>query len=425
MKKTAVLALVVLTFFLLFSASDVTPQSFESAKTENITENIFVEVNPNVELVNIVFSLTNQNELLEQAGFSPIKSKYTQDISQYFAPYKNHRTVKLAQNLMELLGLDGPTNFSLYFSAPPELKKKCEYSEEFLQSKGVEKVILDEFADALRNFSGETKFMEFYNSHEEFYQEIIQDAEKRVDLQDIVKTVESFFGTEREEYHLVLMPSAPFGGGFGPHLPTGEIYCLIYPLSLDAQTPQIFSQLQDKMTYYLVLHEFSHSFINPTVEKYITEFENYSYLIEPYLEKFGTQIVIDNESVTVASYGGLGFFPELLDRASNAYIAEQKGEWLLARGILGAGGEGQGFYFIRDMYDLFEVYEANRDKYPDFDSFIPVIINELDNIEQSEEINPGEIIIIAASMVIVCLEAIWLIKTNKEKKAVEEKGDAK
>jgi hypothetical protein len=351
--------------------------------------------------------------LLKQViTFSSIKSKYVQDTDQYFAPYKNHRAVKLAQKLVDKqFVLDAPATFALYFSAPPELKKKCKYSEEFLQSRGVEKAILDEFADALRNFSRETKFMEFYNSHEEFYQEIIQDAEKRIDPQDIVKSVEDFFGGEGRKYHLVLMPSAPFGGGFGPHLPTGEIYCLIYPLSLDTQKPQIFSQLQDKMTYYLVLHEFSHSFID--VAGYAAEFEKYSYLIEPYLKKFGTQIIADNESVTIALYMGYGFFEELLNRASNAYIAEQKGDWILARAMLGMRGEGEGFYFIREIYDLYEVYEANRDKYSDFDSFIPVIINELSKIEQPKEINMSEIIIIAASMVIVCLEAMWLIKKKE------------
>jgi hypothetical protein len=163
------------------------------------------------------------------------------------------------------------------------------------------------------------------------------------------------------------------------------------------------------MAYYLVLHEFSHPFINPVVEKYASEFEKYSYLIDPYLKRFG-QIIVDNESIPAAPYQSWGFFSELLDRASNAYIAKQKGDWIFARGILGVGAEAQGFYFIKDAYKLYGVYEANRDKYPNFESFLPIILEELDKIEQSKEINMGEIAIIIASIIVACLETIWLIK---------------
>jgi hypothetical protein len=412
MKKFIILilpfALILSAFFPLIS------QAMSNSRNQFNLENqkIFVEVNPTVELINIVFSFTNKSEIEEKFGISPIKlnSKYAEDINEWFSPYKNHKAIKLAQKLVEhLFVCDAPVSFAIYFSDPPDLKKKCKYSKEFLESRGVEKATLDEFADILRDFSRETNFIEFYDSHKEFYEEIIQEAEKRIELEDIVKTVEDFFGKERKEYHLVLMPSSLFGGGFGPHLPTGEIYCLISPFPPTGQEPQMISYLTNKMAYYLVLHEFSHPFINPVVEKYASEFEKYSYLIDPYLKRFG-QIIVDNESIPAAPYQSWGFFSELLDRASNAYIAKQKGDWIFARGILGVGAEAQGFYFIKDAYKLYGVYEANRDKYPNFESFLPIILEELDKIEQSKEINMGEIAIIIASIIVACLETIWLIK---------------
>lgn len=70
-------------------------------------------------------------------------------------------------------------------------------------------------------------------------------------------------------------------GGYGPRT-IGEnglydIYGIIGPTKNDAEIP-VFSKKNIK---YIVWHEFSHSFVNPTTEKYSSEINDYEDLFKP------------------------------------------------------------------------------------------------------------------------------------------------
>jgi hypothetical protein len=47
--------------------------------------------------------------------------------------------------------------------------------------------------------------------------------------------------------------------------------------------------------------------------------------------------------------------------------------------------EQRGFYFIRQIYDAYSEYMANRDKFPTFEDFTPEILEVLDRVSQGTD----------------------------------------
>lgn len=336
-------------------------------------DSVEIRVHPNIELLSVVLSMTTWIETREPPDVS---YHYGEDIEDHFARFKNHDAVKLAQELTDRgFTYDAPPGFILYFSEPPALKKLYPYSE-YLTTRAGGENILDEFADALRRFAGESDFTLFYEEHQDFYQQLVESVRRDFDQENLVSDLEGFFGVEQASYTIILAPYMFLSGGYGSRIhESGKFHCYeIMRVSEIKQGMPSFGSSSD--IYYLSLHEFGHSFVNPTTEDFRSEVIKYSGLFTPVADKmksmaYGTWETMLNET---------------LIRAFTCYTmyeesGTQKGKSCLSK------EKNKGFYFIEDIYELYVDYMKTRDIYPDFKSFYPHILDKLEEI--ASEDSPG------------------------------------
>ncbi|WP_461864028.1 DUF4932 domain-containing protein [Thermococcus sp.] len=125
---------------------------------------VSVEINPNSELLGIVYYL----------AFGPgdpfviDRGEYSQQVESWFSPYRNATAVAMLRDYLSkgsiperdyrLMVLE---YYLLLCSKPPELKPLIPMNNAWFLR----------FLKALRDFAGKTDFMDFYRSHESYYME--------------------------------------------------------------------------------------------------------------------------------------------------------------------------------------------------------------------------------------------------------------
>lgn len=101
----------------------------------------------------------------------------------------------------------------------------------------------------------------------------------------IAEALDNYYGMKVNSYNIVLTPMF-HNGGYGPGV-KGEnglldIYGIIGPFdTVRNEEGKMVPVYSSDTLRYLVWHEFGHSFVNPTTEKYVDEINKYSNLYPP------------------------------------------------------------------------------------------------------------------------------------------------
>jgi len=300
---------------------------------------ICVEINPNVELVEVVFYLAGWN------NFSNSTYQYVRDVNNYFKGYKDHAAVKLAKKAIKKgLIYDAIPKFAL------ELNSE-EWSDYIVQRVNGDRDLLNKLAKAIGEFAKETNFTKFYNLHKEFYSaQIERFTKEHPTYKELPKFEEAFFGEKARGWHFVLQPLQLYYSYAGSFNRT--IYGFIGICAFFNKTP-IYCNAS--------AHEFAHSFVNPAVSEYYREFRPYSDMFSP----------VKDVMLAMGYSNWHTYLEETLVRAFEAYyILKTRGNQSSERFI--KEQEALGFYLVRRVYQAYLLdYLPNRDKYPTFRSFMP------------------------------------------------------
>jgi hypothetical protein len=316
---------------------------------------ITIIVDPRMELLSVIQHFTSWSA----NGHIDSNVQYKKDIDNYFKGFENNAAVtKSEQLLIKGFGYDAPPEFMLYHSDPPEFKQIIPYSN-YLISRALSESNLKDYADAIRDFAVKSNFMDFYNSHLNFYSEIESEAKKAVGDVDYIMALEYYYGEKKNSYTIILAPL--FACNYGPQVKsaTGKnIYCILGPTDI------INNQLSyDKnWTTYNLLHEFSHSFVNPVTAKYYSEIDKSKSLFEPIKTAMVQQAYITWETCV----------NEHLVRTNVARFALQGGKTYHDQII--QLELNKGFIYITNLDTLMENYENNRGTYSTYEDFYPEII---------------------------------------------------
>jgi hypothetical protein len=322
---------------------------------------ITIIVDPRMELLSVIQHFTSWSA----NGHIDSNVQYKKDIDNYFKGFENNAAVtKSEQLLIKGFGYDAPPEFMLYHSDPPEFKQIIPYSN-YLISRALSESNLKDYADAIRDFAVKSNFMDFYNSHLNFYSEIESEAKKAVGDVDYIMALEYYYGEKKNSYTIILAPL--FACNYGPQVKsaTGKnIYCILGPTDI------INNQLSyDKnWTTYNLLHEFSHSFVNPVTAKYYSEIDKSKSLFEPIKTAMVQQAYITWETCV----------NEHLVRTNVARFALQGGKTYHDQII--QLELNKGFIYITNLDTLMEKYENNRGTYSTYEDFYPKIIKLLDSL---------------------------------------------
>jgi hypothetical protein len=362
-----------------------------------------VEIVPQIDLLAAVQS---QTTWMKKMGPTGQGNEYFQALRKFIEPYKDHKAVKICQRLLDRgFSYDAPVNFALHLGPFPDLLPWTEYHDYIVQRAGGRE-ILEEFRVALRDLAQESKFMDFVAGWSDRYAQWIVAASADLDLKKVTDWLSGFFGWECQEFHAVLSPGM-FRGSYGPRLYAKDGSVIAYEViggMPDATASPVFSSTP-KGLERLSIHEIGHSFVNPTLEKHAERVSAY----EPLFRKVESQMVKQ-------AYSNVStFFNEQVLRAVTAIASRDLyGEASYASEI--TYNEERGFYLTRFVAEVLAGYTKQRDKYPKFTDFVPVLLDRINSEQlQRPDKRQSPAVYIAAAAVVTIGAVLALVSTKKKR----------
>ncbi|MCL2411633.1 MAG: DUF4932 domain-containing protein [Treponema sp.] len=329
---------------------------------------IRIAVYPQIELLTVIRFFSDYRDI----GFvAPFEFEYEQSINTYFADFKRHKAVHFTNK--DMRGDYFRQGFS--FQLPPWValminryftldQTAFAAAPNFLQQF---RSIIPEFISAMRLFYIESNFEKFFLGQTDFYTSILKQTAEVFPDWDMISVLESFYGKSLESYNIVLSPLfRPHA--FGPVIMRKyglAAYSVHGPFSVNENGFPDFGDTE--FFTYIALHEFGHSFLgfldtdNISIRKALEESE---YLMEPIREKVGTGYpwwAVAAEELILRAI----VIRMLADNQGSDTAELLRLEY------------DQGFIYIHTVYNLLQKYIDNREIYPTFDDFIPVLIREL------------------------------------------------
>lgn len=265
-----------------------------------------------------------------------------------------------------LMSADGPMSLAIYIDHDFRARKSFEqWPWEGLDDRWKKQETV-EFLEQLRQFAAETKFNEFFEVHRTLYETGIRSCRAVMAQYDLQTWLGEFFGVEEMGDLRLVLGFLNGSSNYGPSFTAGkthEKYAILGMQLPDADGNPVFRPRKLTTT----AHEFCHSFANSVVEKYMEQLrpagEKLYAAKAPAMKRIGYQSwqsVVYESAVRacVPSYIRNSFEPQYLQD----YLDNEA---------------GCGFVWTIELSNLLRTYEANRDKYPTFESFFPEFVTFL------------------------------------------------
>ncbi|MHC4714454.1 MAG: DUF4932 domain-containing protein [Planctomycetota bacterium] len=327
-----------------------------------------VTVDPRMELLTAVQDLAAYGEsmgLLTKFDFA-----YRDEMKKHFEAFKEHRAVSLFRAMSgKAFNFSAPADAMLYFSAPPALEPLLPVNDFTLMRAGGQES-LDEFMAALRDFAVESDFEGFYGAHRDLYAKLEEAVRALVDPADIL-ALEKYFGVSAKDYTIILAPML-HRGGYGPRLdfPDGtfQIYAICGPMGSESGVPD-FGDAERWQS--LFSHEFAHSFVNPTTDRFMDDYRPFAASIAAPIYKMmggNPNWAWVTDDLLAAEWINENILRAYTSRLNLRVNGEPSAEEELAR------HEKNGWTDVRKVFALLERYENGRETWPTFIDFYPELV---------------------------------------------------
>lgn len=249
--------------------------------------------------------------------------------------------------------------------------------------------LMIELTDSLRKFYTDAGVGKFLQANAAFYKGAI--SETAEDVNPIVYgELEKWYGQHFPQYMLNISPAMPLTPGegnyrgFGPNItsPSGKIPSMVIsssqmiPLKSDLKSYREFGFKNRKITSLLAKHEIIHSFVNPLLDRFKPQIEADSALFTPEFAGLTSKAYINSWYICLVEHlVRLGEIRTAL-AMNNTAAAEQLRQLHI--------GEDKCVLIPLLEAQILD-YEKNRDKYPTFESYLPVLLSYIHTL------NPGDI----------------------------------
>lgn len=300
-------------------------------------------------------------------------TNYKKEIKQRFATYKNHPAVTLfAQLSHDHFSYSEPFKFILQYNNIPYFE--AQYDTEFSPVSAGQADSLVLFANLLQDFYKKTQFGKFFDQHQPLYDTLSNQISQQLGNTNYIALLENYFGKQQADYELIFSPLLP-NGGFGPAVKLLNnqyiLYALVGANGIDKGIPTFDAE---SFATNLLLHEFSHSFINPLTEKNIIALNKcdnlYAYVANDMAAK-----AYDRWDIVINEH---------LVRAAVIRIAQKQFGTQTANALIEREKQA-GFLYIEPVINALVRYENRRQKYPTFERYYPEIIKLFEQLSNSIE----------------------------------------
>jgi hypothetical protein len=333
-----------------------------------------VTIDPRVELMGVIFHLAGNPE------YNNCKSKpYMGNLNEHFTGHRNHPAVKMATKLRKTRGVsyDAVMGMAVHIKDVNSCREIVPFVPRPETLDGRWRIDeAREFLGYCRDFVKETDFKTFLAKNQSQYDTATARLQQLIDTNANLDWFDEFFGARDDvDFNLVIsILNGP--GNYGSRVTLDgrtKMYSIIGAWRVDwlgfgypTFSPGVVST---------VVHEFSHSYCNPLVDKCMKDFESFGEKYFPRVEKqmrgqaYGSWQTMMRESLVRACevrYAMANGGKERAQQAANYNI-------------------GRGFHWTKELSELLGQYENQRQKYRTLDAFMPEIVGFFQNYEGPPE----------------------------------------
>jgi len=319
------------------------------------------KVDKRVELLSIVFRLAGNMEY-NGAFFK----KYNDKVDDHFNAFKEHELIKFARELHQKNGISYDAVVCMAVVLDKKLNPLIDFSTT-LPEKRWKKEDATIFVRLLKKFYKDAHCEAFFRANEPLYQEVsnrFSAVYKALDL----NWFQSFYGNTADENFKIILSPGCGGNNYGPSysLPNAKknVFAIMGTWRVDESGMPVYG---NEEYLPLMVHEFSHSFVNHLLDKRKDLFE-----------ESGKEIykAVEYEMSRQQSYGSWQIMLyEALVRASVIKYFIDHGATELEVGRMMVKEYNRGFGWIKDLVDELKNYDRQRSLYPTLESYMPVLSN--------------------------------------------------
>lgn len=311
-------------------------------------------IDERVELMSVLARLAKYEEYTDSTFIS-----YVTRIETYFAPFRNSEVVEVLQDLRDSTHLAYDGIMQMAVNLEIEGDKLTPIMDISQKDERWSSAFTSRFYRAINTFYSESDFHNWFQNNSVLYDSILDNTSfiSNIDQEWFYK----FFGSRNESsFRLILAPGNGYGN-YGPSVDSKNgktIYSIIGCTEIDATGIPFFSEHAIIPT---IIHEFSHSFVNPLIESQFDVFEKSS--TELYTKTstemqklaYGDSKALINESIVRACV--------IRYMMNHDYDPNEVKFGKIANKRIG-------FYWISELVELLGKYEKNRETYPKMTDFI-------------------------------------------------------
>jgi hypothetical protein len=224
-----------------------------------------------------------------------------------------------------------------------------------------------DFLKRARCFVHETNFQKFMDEHQSLYQTSVDRLLKIIEQEKCSEWLDKFYGKQPQTNLHVVLGMQTGRNSYGSAISISGKEKRIYSiLGVDMADNTGAATFLNGISVTLV-HEFSHSFINPLVDRYADQ-------LQPAGEKMFAHV---DDAMQKMHYGDwkIMLYESLVRACGMRHLMTMYDQKSIE--IRQDSEEKRGFYWIGKLTTLLGEYEAQRDKYSDFESFFPIIVSFL------------------------------------------------
>lgn len=364
MKKVYIFLSLLLVLFLCLNQSLVHAANIQPV--ERTIGKLKISVDPRTELLTAIQLASNYPGVLRNAP-------YSKDILSYFEPFSSHEAVSMTNELMDKYGFgaDAPVTFMLYLSGVPELKQQITLND-YLKGRSGGGDDLEQYRKAIKEFAETSDFEAFWNSKIPLYNQILDLTVAEIGEMDLIEALESYYNEENESYNIVIMPAASFGG-FASTITDDDGKERFYSSISTSNVKDGIPYLDEDYLFFLVWHEFGHSFVNPVTDIYADKLTTTG-LYEP-IKSYMIRQGYTNWEICVNEHIVRSIHIRLYER----YFDSQRAKDLLDSELR------QRFIYVEPLVEKLKDFENQRDKDNiTFSEFYPQLLPLFNSLQKAE-----------------------------------------
>jgi len=359
--------LLILGLILTFPPTFGQSVNFEVIRKE--AKNINIEINTKLELFLIMAHLDDHNyEYLNKFDY-----EYKKDIDNYFDSYKQDKNVayinKVLQNYNSHLNIT-------QFIFDTEFRKNVTYSNFLnMNALGIEhsldswNIVLHRLNHAVEQFAISSNFKEFVTTHKDYYIQKVNEVATAVSKLNMIDDFYEFWGFKKDNYSIVISMLETDIHALWFDNTQGSNCLFVLSPKFVVNHDAVFGNsdqtdiMNGKMTakdyiYYAATHELGHPILDPLLDNYADMIEEIPFKISTF------------------SSSRIVFLSESFLRTLTAYYMQKDKKEDLAKILLQAE-IAQGYIYSDDILKLIYYYSENRNKYKNFEEYIPDFLKSL------------------------------------------------